>query len=81
MFYVYLIKNKNGQYYTGYSQDLKRRIEEHKNKKVKTTKRLNFDALVYYEAYDDEETAKNRERKLKQHGSAFQGLIKRLGLK
>jgi len=36
--------------------------------------------LIYYEAYLDEESAKTRERKLKQFGSLYKGLIKRLNL-
>ena len=36
--------------------------------------------LFYYEAYKDEERAKIRERKLKQYGSAYQGLLKRLNI-
>ena len=78
MFYVYLIKNKNRQLYIGYSSDLRRRMKEHRGGKVRTTERLGFSGLVYYEAYLSEEAAKDRENKLKQHGSAFQGLIKRL---
>ncbi|MFA5990728.1 MAG: GIY-YIG nuclease family protein [Candidatus Doudnabacteria bacterium] len=81
MYYVYLLKNENGQFYIGYSNDLKRRLAEHKAEKVKTTKRLGFSELVYYEAYTDESSAKNREQKLKQFGSSYSGLIKRLNLK
>ena len=80
MYYVYLLENRNGQYYIGYSADLKRRILEHKHNKVNTTSRLKFDRLVYYEAYNSEVAAKDREKKLKQFGSAYHGLIKRLEL-
>jgi len=37
--------------------------------------------LVYYEAYLDEVQAKMRERKLKQYGSSYIQLLKRLGYK
>ena len=37
--------------------------------------------LVYYEAYNNEMQARERERKLKQYGSSYQGLLKRIGLK
>lgn len=33
MFYTYIIGCKDGSLYTGYTTDIKRRIEEHKNKK------------------------------------------------
>ena len=81
MFYVYILKNKNNQLYIGYTKDLKRRINEHNQGKVLTTKRLGYDKLVYYEAYGSEGAAKNREQKLKQFGSSYTGLLKRLGLK
>jgi hypothetical protein len=37
--------------------------------------------LLYYEAYNNDKVAKEREKKLKIRGSAYQGLIKRIGLK
>ncbi len=37
--------------------------------------------LIYCECYNDEKLAKIRERKLKQYGSAYHGLKKRLSLK
>ncbi|MFC1727599.1 hypothetical protein ACFL0Y_03695 [Patescibacteria group bacterium] len=37
--------------------------------------------LIYYEAYQSENKAKNREKKLKQYGSSYQGLLKRIGLR
>ena len=80
MFYIYILRNKNGQLYIGYSEDLKRRISEHNQGKVLTTKRLGYDKLIYYEAYETQIAAKNREKKLKQFGSSYTGLIKRLEL-
>ncbi|MDP3741400.1 MAG: GIY-YIG nuclease family protein [bacterium] len=80
MYYVYLLKNKNGQYYIGYTVDLRRRIKEHFVGKVATTKRLSVEKLLYYEAYANEAAAKERESKLKQFGSSYHGLIKRLRL-
>ncbi len=81
MFYVYILQNKNGQLYIGYSNDLKRRIAEHMANKVITTSRLQFEKLLYYEAYNNESLAKVREQKLKQFGSSYIGLLKRLDLK
>lgn len=81
MFYVYLLKDSKGKIYIGYSANLRRRIQEHLNNKVYTTKRMSRPKLLYYEAYEAEEAAKNRERKLKQFGSSYHGLIKRLEIK
>ncbi|STO23260.1 GIY-YIG nuclease family protein [Fluoribacter gormanii] len=50
--YIYLLANKhNNVLYTGVSNDLIRRVYEHKNKLVAGfTKKYNVDRLVYYEA-------------------------------
>lgn len=80
MFYVYLLEDDIGKLYIGYSANLKRRISEHLHNKVYTTKRMEHPKLIYYEAYTTENPAKEREKKLKQFGSSYQGLIKRLKL-
>ncbi|MFC1649924.1 GIY-YIG nuclease family protein [Patescibacteria group bacterium] len=81
MYYVYVLLGENEKTYVGYTRDLKRRISEHKSKKVYTSRRLVNPKLIYYEAYNQENLAENRERKLKQYGSSYQGLFKRIGLK
>ena len=80
MFYVYILQDSNKKLYIGYSSNLKRRIEEHTRGRVYTTKRMNDPTLIYYEAYVYESEAKTREKKLKQFGSSYHGLIKRLNL-
>ncbi|MGC9049221.1 MAG: GIY-YIG nuclease family protein [Patescibacteria group bacterium] len=75
MYYVYILKIKNGpnlHYYIGYTEDLKRRIFEHKKD--------NEIELIYYEAYQSEKIARARERKLKQYGGAWRNLKRRLNL-
>ncbi len=81
MYFVYILKDRKNKLYFGYSNNLERRLSEHKNKKVYTTKRMSEPELIYYEAYNNEEAAIIRERKLKQFGSAYVGLLKRLQLK
>ena len=82
MFYVYLLKSgQDDHFYIGYSADLKRRLSEHHQGKVYYTTRYRPWNLVYYEAYLDEVQAKTRERKLKQYGSSYSQLLKRLGYK
>jgi len=66
MYYVYILRSKrNGKLYTGYSIDLKRRIQEHTQKKTHTTARMGRITLIYYEAFISEKDARERERYLK----------------
>ena len=81
MYYIYILHGENSKIYVGYSSDLKRRLREHLQRKVYTTCRLINPKLIYYEAYNSEEKAKDRERKLKKYGSSYHGLLKRIGLK
>jgi putative endonuclease len=81
MYYVYLLQDKDGKLYIGYSTDLKRRIGEHTSGKVYTSSRMDQPRLVYYESYNEEVLAKEREKKLKQFGSSYVGLLKRLGIR
>ncbi|MBP7822347.1 MAG: GIY-YIG nuclease family protein [Candidatus Moranbacteria bacterium] len=79
MFYVYLLKSrKDNNFYTGSTNDLKRRFVEHNSRKVFSTRlRVPFD-LVYYEAYKDESDARKREQALKLRGQALAQLRKRI---
>ena len=80
MFYiVYLLRSKkdNG-FYIGYTSRLEIRVEQHNSGKVESTRYRRPLELVYFESYKDEFLAKERERKLKQFGSSFNGLLKRL---
>ena len=65
--YVYIMTNKNNTVlYTGITNNLKRRIYEHKVKLISGfTKRYNINKLVYYEVFDDIEYAILREKKIK----------------
>ncbi|MFC1946794.1 GIY-YIG nuclease family protein [Chloroflexota bacterium] len=66
-YYIYIITNEhNTVLYTGVTNDLERRIYEHKNKLVKGfTSRYNTDKLVYYEICEDIENAILREKQIK----------------
>ena len=66
MHYVYtLLSEKDGHFYTGSTNDLKRRLEEHNNGRVASTKNRRPVKLIYYEACIDEEDSRQRERYLK----------------
>jgi putative endonuclease len=80
MHYVYILKSSKDQgFYVGCSGDLKRRYFEHELGMVASTKHRKPLELVYYEAYSTKELAMKREKKLKDFGSAYIGLLKRLG--
>ena len=66
-YYVYIITNKrNTVLYAGVTNDLKKRIYEHKEKLVDGfTKKYNIDKLVYYEVIDNIESAILREKQIK----------------
>jgi len=66
-YYVYIITNKNNRVlYTGITNDLKKRVYEHKEKFVNGfTKKYNVSKLVYYEIFGDPENAILREKKIK----------------
>ena len=65
--YIYILFNKkNGTLYTGVTNDLKRRVYEHKEKLVEGfTKKYDVDKLGYYEEYSDIKQAIEREKQIK----------------
>lgn len=66
-YYVYIMTNKhNTVLYTGITNNLMRRVFEHKNKVNKGfTSRYNVDKLVYFEVFEDPMTAITREKQIK----------------
>lgn len=66
-YYVYIVTNKwNKVLYTGITNDLLRRVQEHKDKTFKGfTKRYNVDKLVYYEDTESIESAILKEKQIK----------------
>ncbi len=65
MYYVYFLKLADGKVYKGYTSDLKRRIMEHEQGKVLSTKNKRPFILIGYEAYKSKTDAQRRERFLK----------------
>lgn len=65
--YTYIIQCSDGTFYTGWTNDIKRRIEEHNSGRgAKYTRpRLPVD-LVYYETFPSKQEAMKREYAIKQ---------------
>ena len=65
--FVYFVANAhNNVLYVGVTNNLIRRIYEHKSKLVKGfTQKYNVDRLVYYEVFDNINGAIEREKKIK----------------
>jgi len=64
-FYVYVLKNKDGRLYIGFTKDLVKRVKEHNRGLVFSTKPYRPWQLIYYEASINEDDAKRRESYLK----------------
>ena len=66
-FFVYMLAStRNGTLYIGLTNDLVRRVYEHKNKVHQGfTKRYNVQMLIYNEVFEDIEAAIAREKQLK----------------
>jgi len=72
-FYVYILASRiGGTLYIGVTNDLIRRVVEHRLKSVKGfTKKYEVDRLVYFEQFDDVENAIRREKQLKKWNRAW----------
>ena len=65
-FYVYILTNKSKTLYTGITNDLNRRLYEHKNKLINGfTKKYNLDRLIYFEMFNHPDDAIRREKQIK----------------
>lgn len=68
-YFVYIVSCNNlTLFYTGVTNDLLRRVYEHKNKLVPGyTSRYNLDKLLYYESFEDPVGAIQREKQIKKY--------------
>lgn len=67
MHYVYIVKCADGTYYTGYTNDLKRRIKQHNaGEGAKYTKGRRPVELVHSEQFETKSEAMKREYEIKQ---------------
>ena len=67
MYYVYMLTNKNNTVlYTGVTNDLQRRMKEHKNEEIDGfTQRSHLHKLVFFEVFSDINDAIACEKRLK----------------
>src|SRR5712675_3426248 len=72
-FYVYMLASRiGGTLYIGVTNDLIRRVAEHKAKVAEGfTKKYDVDRLVYFERFDQIEQAIHREKRLKKWPRAW----------
>ena len=66
VYYVYILSNTSKMLYTGVTNNLERRVAEHKRKEIEGfTKRYNLHSLVYFEALGSIRAAIIREKEIK----------------
>lgn len=73
MYYIYILASKrNGTIYIGATDDIERRVLEHKNKIFRGfTEKYNVTILVYFEKYETQDEAFTRERQMKKWNRAW----------
>lgn len=65
-YYVYIMTNNSRTLYRGVTDDLVRRVYEHRNKLIEGfTRKYNITRLVYYEITSDVRAAIQREKQIK----------------
>ena len=66
MYYVCIMASRSGTLYTGVTNDLNRRVGEHKEGQIPGfTRRYKVSRLVYYESHHEVNTAISREKRIK----------------
>ena len=65
-YYIYVLRSlKDNKFYTGYTSDLKKRLEKHKKGLVLSTKNRLPVELMYFEGCKNQQDATKREKYLK----------------
>lgn len=79
MYYVYLLRSKKDEkLYIGYTSELKKRLRQHNDGEVISTKNRRPFELIYIEGYKSSKDARKRERNLKLFSRAYSALKQRL---
>ncbi len=63
--FVYVLRDIEGKLYKGLTNNLERRLREHRGGHTITTSKMSDLKIVYFEEFDDFETARRRELYLK----------------
>ena len=63
--YVYILKDKNGKFYVGSTDNLERRLKQHKNGHTQTTINMDNFEIVLKQEYDSLDLARKIELKIK----------------
>jgi putative endonuclease len=67
-YFVYILSSKYKRLYIGVTNNLERRVYEHKNKLFKGfSAKYNIDSLVYFEQFNDIQQAIDRETQMKDY--------------
>ena len=72
-FWVYILENLQGRFYTGHTDDLLRRLQEHSSQQKVGTKYTHKQGpwkLVWSEEHSDRSSAMQREKQIKKMKSA-----------
>ncbi len=79
MYYFYILHScADNKFYYGSTSNLKRRLKEHQDGKVASTKSRLPIELIYYEAYRELGLARKRESQVKKSGNARKVLFTRI---
>ncbi|MDI6758678.1 MAG: GIY-YIG nuclease family protein [Candidatus Omnitrophota bacterium] len=81
MYWVYILRSKkDNRHYTGYTNNLERRLEDHNREKSASVKYRGPFEIVHYEKYSTRPEAVLREKQIKSYkgGEAFKKLLNNL---
>ena len=77
MFKVYVLKSREGKYYIGHTNNLERRLKQHKSGDSTWTRKYKDWELTYVEEYSTRAQAMKREKQIKSYkgGNALKELL------
>jgi len=64
--YVYILKDEAGKFYIGSTDDIDRRMGQHRSGHTQTTRRMNLPGLVFNQVFPTLDQARKIEKRLKQ---------------
>lgn len=64
-YYTYILTNKSNTLYVGFTNNLARRLSEHRTRKNRFTIKYNINKLIYYQEFNQAIDAINTEKKIK----------------